>query len=145
MLLKQLDSSFLLIMSRSLQRSKELCHEQCELPPNWSETLGGGVIPGTLWWGRARQQKDFLKSVSSSHISPSFFLIYLEFKRQIGPSTPEIPQKPYPNSNQNRQRLYPFSDQIGPKTIPFGAAHTCKANIREYPLGEKHKNNRSKH
>lgn len=81
---------------------------------------GGGGIPGNLWWGRARQQKDFLKSVSSSHISPSFFLIYLEFKRQIGPSTPEIPQKPYPNSDQNRQRLYPFSDQIGAKTLPDG-------------------------
>ena len=34
----------------------------------------------------------------------SFFLIYLEFKRQIGPSTPEIPQKPYPNSDQTRRR-----------------------------------------
>ena len=27
----------------------------------------------------------------------------------------------------------PFSDQKGPKIIPFGAAHTYMAYIREYP------------
>ena len=31
------------------------------------------------------------------------------------------------------QYLYPFSDQNGSKTIPFGVAHTCKAYIGEYP------------
>ena len=132
-------------MSRSLQRSKELCHEQCELPPNWSETLGGGGdYSREFMVGTCTPTKRFPK-IRFEFAYLSFFLIYLEFKRQIGPSTPEIPLKPYPNSDQNRQRLYPFSDQIGAKTIPFGAAHTCKANIREYPLGEKNKNNRSKH
>ena len=28
-------------------------------------------------------------------------------------------------------RFQAFSDQNGPKTVPFGAAHTYKANIRE--------------
>ena len=31
------------------------------------------------------------------------------------------------------QNLYPFSDQNGSKTIPFGAAHTYIAYIGEYP------------
>ena len=29
---------------------------------------------------------------------------------------------------------YPFSDQNGAKTLPFGATHTYMAYIREYPL-----------
>ena len=62
----------------------------------------------------------------------SFFLIHLELKRQIRPCTPEFPRKPYANSDQNRQSLCPFSNQNSTKTIPFGAAHTFKANIREY-------------
>ena len=62
----------------------------------------------------------------------SFFLIHLELKRQIRPCTPEFPRKPYANSDQNRQSLCPFSKENGAKTIPFGAAHTCKANVREY-------------
>ena len=32
---------------------------------------------------------------------------------------------------------YPFSDQNGRKTIPFGAAHTYIAYIRDYPPGRK--------
>ena len=43
-----------------------------------------------------------------------------------------FPRKPYPNSDQNRLSLYPFSEQNGVKPVPFGAAHTYKANIREY-------------
>ena len=62
----------------------------------------------------------------------SFVLIHLELKRQIRPCTPEFPRKPYANSDQNRQSLCPFSNQNSTKTIPFGAAHTFKANIREY-------------
>ena len=43
------------------------------------------------------------------------------------------PGKTYLNSDENRQSLYPpFSDQKGAQTIPFGAAHTFKANIREH-------------
>ena len=30
-------------------------------------------------------------------------------------------------------RFQAFSDQNGPKTVPFGAAHTYKANIRGSP------------
>jgi len=33
----------------------------------------------------------------------------------------------------NGQNLYPILDQNGSKTIPFGAAHTYIANIKEYP------------
>ena len=33
---------------------------------------------------------------------------------------------------KNGQNLYPFSDQNGAKTIPFGVAHTCMAYKREY-------------
>ena len=35
--------------------------------------------------------------------------------------------------DQNRQSLYPFSDQNGAKTLPDGATHTYIAYIREYP------------
>ena len=44
-------------------------------------------------------------------------------------------QIPYPISDQNGQNLHPISDQNGSKTIPFGAAHTYMAYIREYPPG----------
>ena len=45
------------------------------------------------------------------------------------------PQKPDPISDHNCQNLYPFSDQNGSKTIPFGAAHTYIHYIGEYPPG----------
>jgi len=41
--------------------------------------------------------------------------------------------KPYPICNQNGQNQYPIYDQNGWKTLPFGAAHTYLAHIREYP------------
>ena len=41
------------------------------------------------------------------------------------------PQKPDPISDRNCQNLYPFSDQNGSKTIPFGAAHTYIPYIGE--------------
>ena len=37
------------------------------------------------------------------------------------------------NHDHNGQNLYPFSDQNGSKTIPFGVAHTYIAYIGEYP------------
>jgi len=37
-----------------------------------------------------------------------------------------------PIPDQNGQSVYPFSDQKDPKFIPFGAAHTYMAYIREY-------------
>ena len=43
------------------------------------------------------------------------------------------PQKPDPIPDRNYQNLYPFSDQNGSKTIPFGAAHTYIPYIGEYP------------
>ena len=45
------------------------------------------------------------------------------------------PQKLDPISDRNCQNLYPFSDQTGSKTIPFGAAHTYIPYIGEYPPG----------
>ena len=48
---------------------------------------------------------------------------------------PWFPRKPNPIPDQNGQSLHPFSDQKGPKTLPFGAAHTYMAYIREYPPG----------
>ena len=39
----------------------------------------------------------------------------------------------YPIYDQNGQNRYPIYDQNGWKTLPFGAAHTYIAHIREYP------------
>ena len=49
---------------------------------------------------------------------------------------------PYPISDENGQNLYPISDQNSSKTIPFGAAGTYIAYIKEYPCppGREHKN-----
>ena len=33
----------------------------------------------------------------------------------------------------NDQNLYPILDQNGSKAIPFGAAHTYMADVREFP------------
>ena len=49
--------------------------------------------------------------------------------------TPVLPRKLYISSDQNRQRLYPFSDHNGAKTLSDGAAHAYIAYIREYPPG----------
>ena len=45
--------------------------------------------------------------------------------------------KPHAISDQNGQNLFPILDHKGSKTIPFGAAHTNIAYIREYPPGHK--------
>ena len=39
----------------------------------------------------------------------------------------------WPKWRQNSQKRYPIYDQNGWKTLPFGAAHTYIAHIREYP------------
>ena len=44
-----------------------------------------------------------------------------------------FPWKTYSIPDQNEQSVYPFSDQNGGKTLPFGAAHTYTAYIGEYP------------
>ena len=61
----------------------------------------------------------------------SFSLIHLELKRQIRLYAFVVPLKTIPISGHDGQNLYPFSDQNGSKTIPFGAAHTYIADIGE--------------
>ena len=65
----------------------------------------------------------------------SFFTIHLELKRQIRLYVLKVPLKTLPDlrPSGSGQNLYPFSDQNGSKTIPFGAAHTYIAYIGEYP------------
>ena len=36
---------------------------------------------------------------------------------------------------ETKNNLYPFSDRNGTNTVPFGAAHSDMAHIREYPPG----------
>ena len=64
----------------------------------------------------------------------SFLLIWNSNDKDVC-TLPQFPQKPYPIPVQNGQRLYPFSDQNGTKTLPDGAAHTYIAYIRVYPPG----------
>ena len=45
----------------------------------------------------------------------------------------KFPREPYLISHPNGQSLYPFSDQKGGKTLPFGEAHTYMAFMRQYP------------
>ena len=61
-----------------------------------------------------------------------FFLIHLELSINMFILS-VVPSKTIPDSRQNGQSVYPFSDQKGPKTIPFGAADTYMAYIWEYP------------
>ena len=49
--------------------------------------------------------------------------------------TPVVSLKKKPDSRPIGLSLYPFSDQNAAKTLPFGAAHTCMAYIREYLPG----------
>ena len=72
-----------------------------------------------------RQQNDFFKSISSSHITLSFLFIWNENDKYV---------HALPNFLENHTRIQTknrFSDQNGAKPIPFGAAH---AYITEYPL-----------
>ena len=52
-----------------------------------------------------------------------------EFKTTVQKSVPYL----WPQWRQNGYNRYPIYDQNGWKTIPFGAAHTYIAHIREYP------------
>ena len=71
----------------------------------------------------AQQQKRFLK-IHFGLVYFSFFLTHLELKQQMRSYTPVVPFKTIPDSDQNEQSLYPFSDENGARTLPFGAAHT---------------------
>ena len=54
-----------------------------------------------------------------------------EFKTRVQKSIPYL----WPKWRQNGQNRYPIYDQNGWKPLPFGAAHTYIAHIREYPPG----------
>ena len=61
----------------------------------------------------------------------SFFLIHLELKRQTRSCTPV---ENHTRIQTKTGKVYtPVSDQNGAKTIPFKAAYTYKANVRENP------------
>ena len=67
--------------------------------------------------------------------------VFFFFAIQLGPRQHVIAQNGIPDQTggiytlyfrPKLQNLYPFSDQKCLKTVPFGAAHTCKAYIWEY-------------
>ena len=61
----------------------------------------------------------------------SFFLIHLELKRQTRSCTPV---ENHTRIQTKTGKVYtPVSDQNGAKTIPFKAAYTYMANVRENP------------
>ena len=62
-----------------------------------------------------------------------FVFSHLELKREKRSYAPYIPRKPYPIPDQNGQSAYPFLNQKGTQTTPFGAAHTHMTYIRESP------------
>ena len=79
-----------------------------------------------------KQKIIFFKCISNSHCFISSLLIWnWTDKYKYVHTHPWFPWKPYPVPDQNGQSLYPLSDQQGPKTIPFGSAHTYMAYIRE--------------
>ena len=57
----------------------------------------------------------------------------------LSPNDEEIPNfsKKHTQFKTRVHKPYPISDQNGRKTIPFGAAHTYIAYIRDYPPGRK--------
>ena len=59
-----------------------------------------------------RKQKKFFKSISNSHISLSFLLVWNWSDKYVH-TVPSFPRK-----------LYPISDQNGTKNRPDGAAHS---------------------
>ena len=74
------------------------------------------------------------KKISRSHVSLSFYLIW-NWNHEYVIFSYEFSPEPYPVPYPNGQSLYPFSDQNGARTLPFGVAHTYNAYIREYPPG----------
>ena len=81
-------------------------------------------------------QKDFLKSVRKLHIS---LLVSYSFGIEtiISLYSPVVSSKTIPDPKPKWAKSIPFSDQNDAKTIPFGAAQTCMAYIKEYPPGIK--------
>ena len=78
------------------------------------------------------QTKNFFKCTEFSYFQ--FFLSHLKLKGSICPYALVVPSKTILDSRPKWvESLYPFSDQKGPKTISFEAAHTYTAYIRECP------------
>ena len=82
-----------------------------------------------------KKKKGFLQSISNSH----YIFLFLSYSFGIEAikkffHTRSSLENYTRFRDQTEQSLYPFSDQKGPKTLPFGAAHTYMAYIREYPL-----------
>ena len=59
-----------------------------------------------------------------------FFFIWNWYEKYVY-TLPLLARKPYSIPQKN---LHPFSEQKGPKTKPFGAAHTYMAYISGFPL-----------
>ena len=66
------------------------------------------------------------------YISFFFNLFIWNWNDKYVHTLPLFPWKAYLIKNQNRQSVYPLSDQSGEKTLPDGATHTYIACIREY-------------
>ena len=81
--------------------------------------------------GLERQQKEFLKSTSNLHITLT------SFGTETTNTFMHSLQKRYPNSDQDRQSLYPFSDpENGAKTLPLGVGvHTYEGKYKGVPPG----------
>ena len=75
-----------------------------------------------------RQQKDFLKSISNSHITLASLFIWNGNDKFVNTLRNSLKNHTRIQT-KNRQNLHPFSDQNDAKTTPFGAAHTYKAYI----------------
>ena len=71
-----------------------------------------------------------LKSIS--YLLIPFFLIYLELKRSIRSYTLVVSSKTIPDARPQREKSIPV---FRPKTLPFGAAHTYTAYLRENAPG----------
>ena len=65
------------------------------------------------------KQKDFLKTVSKSLISLSFWFIW-NWSDNYVHTPPKFPRIPYPIPHQNGQNHSPFSDRNGPKSYALG-------------------------
>ena len=85
-------------------------------------------------WLRLECKQKTLQSHFFEFAYFSFFLFIWNWKHKYVHTRPYFPRKPHPIPDQNGQSVYPFSDQKGPKTLPFGAAHTYMAHTGEYPL-----------
>ena len=85
-----------------------------------------------------RKQKN--SSIHFEFVYFLFFLTHLELKRQIRSYTHIVPSKTIPDSRQNWAKFIPVFRPKGLKTIPFGAAHTYMAYIKEFlsPPENKH-------